>query len=264
MKPRVVYYWNEFTAQRIVCAIKWKFAFRFLKFVPVGIDDILLRLNPSQRMANVPEDHAVMIWGGGRSHDASYHFSPNAPYQKSVDDAHCDLYLHSGSFGDTPYNDLLTFANHNYFTLAMDPNALSLEVLGCNKDYAGRNGTGYEGKVKAKHDGEPEKPIVISPKIESSITGGIVHKSIDLDVAQGFPCEEVYRGQANEGVTMDSVISGLSSLMKKADVARLDIGGGDPELFFRHDCRMPKSYQRAQRRNAVRGYQIILELWLDS
>jgi len=246
-----VYYWADVTTIEVVKRLKGIRRFKGLDFVPKHCDEILFRMF-SEQILKLKDDHAVLLWSHGGFHDLSFHFAPNVPYAKSVDDAHCDTYVNPG---------FVCSNNHNYYTLISDPNSIGLEVLGCHPNYMGMQGLGHTGPtVKATHEGEPEKPLIIREDFDSGICEGVAHKSIDLDVVEGFPCEPHY-AQANEGVTIETVCSGLDALMNRADVVRLDVGGVASHTF-KINKRFPWKHSSVSQK-AIAGYAKTLDVWFS-
>jgi len=243
-----IYYWNDDVTGRLVKGLK---QFEHLKqesFVPVFTAEIICRMT-AEPLFKKDDERAVLLWPSGTFHDLSFHFPPSVPYAKSVDDAHCDTFIDPPNF--------VCAVNHNYWTLAKDPNLKSLEVLGCHPLFMGKNGVGYTGPtVKTRYDESLEKPLIIRNDFESQIKDGeTVHKSIDLDVVDGFPCEPQYM-QANKGVTIDNVCDAFDNLMARTDVVRLDIGGV-------WDYALNSDNSGTVGKKAIDAYARVLEVWFN-
>ena len=220
MKVDKIYYYADQVTEQIAGYLKAYNGFRKVEFVPLLPKD-LVTVHGIKRQFPITDEKAILIWGEGYKHHASYFFSPQADYFKSIDDAHADV---------SPSNGVIDSSNHNFFLLLDDPYSLSVEVSGCaDSQFIGKQWIGPLDEQR------PKKLYVSKPNLGSSFSGVIVHKSIDLDVVHGFPCaaeHSVGRREISLGIVRDN----LEKILEQNNVVRLDIGGLSREVFGEWKC----------------------------
>jgi len=209
-----IYYFNSGSDVAAVVDHLRQGNLRTMSFVPIDEKEIASYPSPEARII-IPDEKAVLVWGDGFQHGVSYFFRPNAPYHKSVTDAHSDFleaYLRANQ-----RVQFVSGGNHNSALVRYDDNLLGLEVLGIatNKPINpciphARNGKTIVSRFTAD--------------LSTDLDDKTVHKSIDLDVVSGYPCHEWY---ADGKRSYEEVRASLEHLLRKNKdtVVRFDVGG---------------------------------------
>lgn len=227
-------YHGDKTPQAIVEFLRKKRGFRTMKFVPLKMDD-LVDTSACKKGFPIEEEQAILIWGDGYKHTASYWFSPQQNYFKSVDDAHQDL---------ESFSNALNCTNHNYFLLLNDPYVQSVEVLGCMPMSGGLSANLGKGSFKPIYDKDaPKKNYETKPTLDSSLSGVVIHKSIDLDVIHRFPVFSDHIRDDPGKITLRHVRKNLARTLKDNDVVRFDVGGLKLYANNRAERKGMKAYQ---------------------
>jgi hypothetical protein len=233
-----IYYFNSGNDVAAVVDYLKKGNLKAMSFVPISERDIPSYPSPEGRIA-IPDEKAVLVWGHGTKHGVSYFFRPNVPYHKSVDDAHMDFGRHRmKKEGGTEVFYHVDGGNHNLTLVLHDDNLLGLEVLGTAinaKDYISKT-----EKISLRYPSFPildfikKRGVVssrFSPHLLTSFAGQTVHKSIDLDMVEGYPCSMFY---AHGRSSYEDVRKNLEELLRRNIVVRFDIGGFSlPETVFK-------------------------------
>ncbi|MFA6462211.1 MAG: hypothetical protein WCV90_08170 [Candidatus Woesearchaeota archaeon] len=192
-----VYYIEDYFMSGIISFLKGQ-GFAKINFVPLNIPSDPREAFGKKVNFAIEEESAVLIWGDGSFHQASYYFSPSQPYCKSVDDAHHDF---------KECYESISCASHNLALIRNDPLLQELELLGVTEEDSQLNSS---SKVR------------ICSSLGSNFSRRLVHKSIDLDVIFGYPCSESY---ASGRFTFPAVMSAFEEILRNNDLSRLDLGG---------------------------------------
>ena len=230
-----IYHLRDATTLRVVDYLK-QHGFSRMPFVPVQEPQLCKTGYFSSRWIPPSEEKAVLLWGDGSHHQVSYHFSPERKYFKSIDDAHDDF----GPF----YYGKVECGNHNTMLVNRDNYLQGLEVLGVNF----RLGKNAEiNRIATQKD----IGIMISKELKTTLSGEVVHKSIDLDVLKNYPCRWGYAiGQHN----FEQMKANFETLLRGNQVVRFDVGGFSRHHDTRHTPRIKQGH-------GLREYKELLELY---
>ncbi len=232
-----IYYYHSATAEKIANYLAGRRNFRSFDFIRVFKDlNIITTIKGYQEP--IKEKKAILIWGNGDDHDISYYFSPEEPYFKSVDDVHDDM--------RNLTDNEIDCGNHNTALLKYDRQLKGLEVLGVEVRL------GNLETLRENYDLNRIGFIRVQPDLDSRLYGQVVHKSIDLDVVENYPCSPEFMGGT---WSSKEVKQAFESMLRENDVIRFDVGG-----LHLND---PRGKPTRAELKGMKAYEELIKIYLD-